>query len=61
MAMVLAHIAGIPVEETVLALGSAGVAGIGTALRLIDVKRRRSRWMAAHSNRSTKASTRSNG
>ncbi|MDO8210625.1 hypothetical protein [Conexibacter sp. CPCC 206217] len=33
MSVVFAHIAGIPVEETLLALAPAGLLGIGVALR----------------------------
>lgn len=33
MSVVFAHIAGIPVEETLLALAPAGLLGLGVALR----------------------------
>jgi len=39
--MIIAHIAGIPVEESLLSLGPVGLVGIGVAVRSVLAKFRR--------------------
>lgn len=39
--MIIAHIAGIPVEESLLSLGPIGVVGIGVVVRSMLAKLRR--------------------
>jgi predicted alpha/beta-hydrolase family hydrolase len=42
--MILAHIAGVPVEETLLALAPVGVAGVGAWLAQLGHRARRRPW-----------------
>jgi hypothetical protein len=39
--MIIAHIAGIPVEESLLSLGPVGIVGIGVAVRSVLARLRR--------------------
>jgi hypothetical protein len=39
--MILAHIAGIPVEESLLSLGPVGLVGLGVAMRSVLARFRR--------------------
>ena len=42
--MVIAHIAGVPVEETLLAFAPVGIAGVGALLAQLVHRARRSPW-----------------
>ena len=42
--MITAHIAGVPVEETLLALAPVGIAGVGLWLGQLTHRARRSSW-----------------
>lgn len=42
---VMAHIAGVPVEETLLAFAPVGVAGVGLWLGQLARRARRSSWL----------------